>query len=235
MCYVKVKTQPQALPIAVPSPAKELTPDAFNLDNFGLDPLDANTEWLSMAMGVPLVFSGSVGVGAPAVAGETDADWMSWLEGMSQVKPDISDVSVDLSLPNVFSPLSPALTLTSPSLSAHDSAYASIETKKRSFSSETEALKRLKTCPPESEDQMKRLKNTEAARKSRARKAAKVDSLEHRVDTLESEKAGLAMRVAVLESDAASFTCREADLKRRVAMLEAQLAESHRALISQAL
>ncbi|KAJ3224320.1 hypothetical protein HDU81_008625 [Chytriomyces hyalinus] len=234
MCYVKVKTQPQALPI-VPPPAKELTPDAFNLDTFGLDPLDANTEWLSMAMGVPLVFSGSVGVPA-AAAGETDADWMTWLEGMSQVKPDISNVSVDLSLPNVFSPLSPALTLTSPSLSAHDSAVYGIETKKRSFPSEThDALKRLKTCPPETEDQMKRLKNTEAARKSRARKAAKVDSLEHRVDTLESEKAGLAMRVAVLESDAASFSCREADLKRRVAMLEAQLAESHRALISQAL
>ncbi|KAJ3009910.1 UNVERIFIED_CONTAM: hypothetical protein HDU68_002429, partial [Siphonaria sp. JEL0065] len=98
----------------------------------------------------------------------------------------------------------------------------------------TNSRKRQHATPSdEDETVVKRLKNTEAARKSRARKAAKVDGLEHHVEELEMEKGALTVRIAVLENDASSFAQREMELKRRVALLEAQLAESHRALLAQ--
>ncbi|KAI8611010.1 hypothetical protein BC830DRAFT_1040515, partial [Chytriomyces sp. MP71] len=76
----------------------------------------------------------------------------------------------------------------------------------------------------------KRSKNTEAARKSRARKAAKVEDLEHKLEMLDDVNSKLCTRIAVLESNAGSFAEREAVFKLRIAMLEAQLADSHRAL-----
>ncbi|KAJ3206757.1 hypothetical protein HDU67_007961 [Dinochytrium kinnereticum] len=86
----------------------------------------------------------------------------------------------------------------------------------------------------ESEDDdtiMKRMKNTEAARRSRARKLAKLETLEAEVTTLEHDKATLLVRLAVLESEQATFVQRENDLNKRIAQLEFQLAESHRAMV----
>ncbi|KAJ3099524.1 hypothetical protein HDU97_002967 [Phlyctochytrium planicorne] len=78
---------------------------------------------------------------------------------------------------------------------------------------------------------LKRLKNTEAARRSRARKVQKLETLEMEVASLEKDKAALQVRLAVLENEQASFAQREADLGSRILQLEAQLAESHRAMI----
>ncbi|KAJ3104488.1 hypothetical protein HK100_004046, partial [Physocladia obscura] len=78
---------------------------------------------------------------------------------------------------------------------------------------------------------LKRLRNTEAARKSRVRRAAKINSFKLKVDTLEKEKLSLTKRIAVLENNTMSFAQRENDLKRRIATLEHQLMESHRTLV----
>ncbi|KAJ1563188.1 hypothetical protein HK405_007756 [Cladochytrium tenue] len=73
--------------------------------------------------------------------------------------------------------------------------------------------------------------NTEAARRSRARKTARLETLEMEVTRLEQDKANLLVRLAVLESERNSSALREADLAKRVAQLEDQLAESHRAMV----
>ncbi|KAJ3216398.1 hypothetical protein HDU67_009533 [Dinochytrium kinnereticum] len=81
------------------------------------------------------------------------------------------------------------------------------------------------------ESALKRAKNTEAARRSRARKLAKLESLQTDVDGLERDKSALLVRLAVLENEQVSFSQREADLNARIQQLEGQLAESHRAMI----
>ncbi|KAI8844852.1 hypothetical protein BC829DRAFT_400168 [Chytridium lagenaria] len=78
---------------------------------------------------------------------------------------------------------------------------------------------------------LKRMKNTEAARRSRARKLQKLECLESEVEVLEKDKSNLLVRLAVLENEQASFAQREADLNSRINQLESQLAESHRAMI----
>ncbi|KAJ1547560.1 hypothetical protein HK405_005527 [Cladochytrium tenue] len=78
---------------------------------------------------------------------------------------------------------------------------------------------------------IKRAKNTEAARRSRARKNARLETLEVEVGQLEQDKATLLVRLAVMETERASSALREADLSRRIAHLEDQLAESHRAMV----
>ncbi|KAJ3412207.1 hypothetical protein HDV05_001117 [Chytridiales sp. JEL 0842] len=78
----------------------------------------------------------------------------------------------------------------------------------------------------------KRMKNTEAARRSRARKVARMESLEADVNRLEGEKANLLVRLAVVESENSSLMQREVELNKRIHDLEHQLAESHRAMNS---
>ncbi|TPX66507.1 hypothetical protein SpCBS45565_g04439 [Spizellomyces sp. 'palustris'] len=77
----------------------------------------------------------------------------------------------------------------------------------------------------------KRMKNTEAARRSRQRKMARLDTLEHQVTNLEGDKSKLLMRVAVLENERSTFQQREQELSARIASLEKQLQESHRAML----
>ncbi|KAJ1550113.1 hypothetical protein HK096_008689 [Nowakowskiella sp. JEL0078] len=78
---------------------------------------------------------------------------------------------------------------------------------------------------------LKRKRNTEAARRSRARKMQRLDSLEHQVNDLIAEKSSLVMRLAVLENERVSWNARETEYASRVRLLEAQLAESHRAML----
>lgn len=92
-------------------------------------------------------------------------------------------------------------------------------TGKRKAASDTDAVLR------------KRMKNTEAARRSRQRKIEKIDTLEHQVSDLERDKSELSLRVMLLENERKSFRQREQDLAARVADLEKQLAESHRAML----
>ncbi|ORY47656.1 hypothetical protein BCR33DRAFT_76031 [Rhizoclosmatium globosum] len=227
MCYVKVK---QSAPASVPPAASSSAPvkdetfasilgsttpsdwmGALSMDTSSISPLDFLP---------PLEFDASAASGLPM-----DSDWMTWLEGMSSFP----------AMPSAPSSLvAPTSTTLSPTLSTHSTMFASDSEFIPSPTMEKECSKKRRAPVQElDEAATKRARNTEAARKSRARKAAKVEDLEHKVDVLESDKSVLTVRIAVLENDAASFNQREQDLKRRVALLELQLAESHRALLAQ--
>lgn len=78
----------------------------------------------------------------------------------------------------------------------------------------------------------KRQKNTDAARRSRLKKIVKMESLEKQVQTLESDNSRLTTRVAVLESEKVALIAKDVGLEDRIRVLEAQLAEAHRALTS---
>lgn len=78
----------------------------------------------------------------------------------------------------------------------------------------------------------KRQKNTDAARRSRLKKIIKMETLEKQVTELESDNSRLTTRVAVLESEKNALISKDKGLEDRVRVLEAQLAEAHRALTS---
>ncbi|CAO0794660.1 unnamed protein product [Mucor circinelloides] len=78
----------------------------------------------------------------------------------------------------------------------------------------------------------KRQKNTDAARRSRLKKIIKMETLEKQVTELESDNSRLTTRVAVLESEKSALISKDKGLEDRIRVLEAQLAEAHRALTS---
>ncbi|KAI7867086.1 uncharacterized protein EV154DRAFT_532235 [Mucor mucedo] len=78
----------------------------------------------------------------------------------------------------------------------------------------------------------KRQKNTDAARRSRLKKIVKMETLEKQVHQLESDNSRLTTRVAVLESEKVALHAKDVGLEDRIRVLEAQLAEAHRALTS---
>ncbi|KAI9312464.1 hypothetical protein BX666DRAFT_1987676 [Dichotomocladium elegans] len=77
---------------------------------------------------------------------------------------------------------------------------------------------------------LKRKKNTDAARRSRLKKALRMESLETRVADLEKTHQALLLRVAVLTSEKRGLASKEASYEDRIKVLEAQLAETHKAL-----
>ena len=83
---------------------------------------------------------------------------------------------------------------------------------------------------PADEAAIKRQKNTDAARRSRLRKAMRMDSLEKRVSDLEKTNTTLLLRAAVLESEKSSLLAKEASYEQRIKALEAQLAQAHHSL-----
>lgn len=78
----------------------------------------------------------------------------------------------------------------------------------------------------------KRQKNTDAARRSRLKKIVKMETLEKQVTELEGDNSRLTTRVAVLESEKTALIVKDKGLEDRIRVLEAQLAEAHRALTS---
>ncbi|CAO3645913.1 unnamed protein product [Mucor hiemalis] len=76
----------------------------------------------------------------------------------------------------------------------------------------------------------KRQKNTDAARRSRLKKIIKMETLEKQVTELEGDNSRLTTRVAVLESEKSALVAKDKGLEDRIRVLEAQLAEAHRAL-----
>ncbi|KAJ3087555.1 hypothetical protein HK100_008332 [Physocladia obscura] len=141
-----------------------------------------------------------------ALNADAASDWLDWLQGMSA--PHSLNVGADLDLGLML-------------LSLVDVPNPNPRPIKRCSSFGDDAA----TC--------KRLRNTEAARKSRVRRAGKIDSLKLEVDSLEYQKSCMTVRIAVLENDAISFAQSEDDFKRRVAVLERQLMDSHHALVEQ--
>jgi hypothetical protein len=77
---------------------------------------------------------------------------------------------------------------------------------------------------------LKRQKNTDAARKSRLKKLVKMEHLENRVSELETDNHRLATRIAVLVSEKSGLESKDVSLEDRIRVLEAQLAEAHKAL-----
>ncbi|KAG0173709.1 hypothetical protein DFQ28_008302 [Apophysomyces sp. BC1034] len=85
---------------------------------------------------------------------------------------------------------------------------------------------------PMDEAAIKRQKNTDAARRSRLKKVMKMEGLEKRVSDLEKTNANLLLRVAVLDSEKSNLKAKESSYENRIQVLEAQLAEAHKALAS---
>ncbi|KAF8920431.1 hypothetical protein EDD21DRAFT_389683 [Dissophora ornata] len=73
----------------------------------------------------------------------------------------------------------------------------------------------------------KRAKNTDAARRSRLKKLAKLETLEVKVAELEATNHRLNTRVAVLETEKNGFLIKEAEQNARIAQLEAKVMEAH--------
>lgn len=73
---------------------------------------------------------------------------------------------------------------------------------------------------------IKRQRNTDAARRSRLRKALRLQSLEHEVSQLKAENENLAGQVSALEAKQLQFMSREKTLKHRIQELERQLRET---------
>ncbi|KAJ3073039.1 hypothetical protein HDU99_002048 [Rhizoclosmatium hyalinum] len=229
MCFVMTVKQAANAPVleATANPSgHHITRDTRHGEVMKADPmfesmLIPSSDWLSLLP--PLNFEASE---ALAPNPNPNSDWMAWLDGMSSFTQD--SVSPPMFATSTFAnTVSPALTSTSTLIPESPATLNSPFINKN---------KRVRSETPDFDDlddaAKKRARNTEAARKSRARKAARVDSLEAQVDALEGDKARLSTRLAVLESDASSFAQREYDLKRRVALLENQLLESHRALLA---
>ncbi|KAF1796883.1 basic-leucine zipper transcription factor [Mucor lusitanicus] len=80
---------------------------------------------------------------------------------------------------------------------------------------------------------VKRQRNTDAARRSRLRKAVKMETLEKRVDVLKTDNERLRVKVAVLETEVTHATEKEQRNRQRVLELEAQLAIAHRQLVAE--
>ncbi|TPX65315.1 hypothetical protein SpCBS45565_g05301 [Spizellomyces sp. 'palustris'] len=87
----------------------------------------------------------------------------------------------------------------------------------------------------EDELALKRRRNTEAARRSRERKAVRLSTLENQVAQLEALNSSMSLKLAVVEKERAIFAAREAELNRRIASLEASLREAHDALMARAI
>lgn len=99
------------------------------------------------------------------------------------------------------------------------------------FTPSTPMKRKLENTRIESDEAaLKRQKNTDAARRSRLKKIIKMENLEKKVTELESDNSRLTTRVAVLESEKNTLIDKDKGLEERIRVLEAQLAEAHRAL-----
>ncbi|KAI8815095.1 hypothetical protein BJ742DRAFT_4133 [Cladochytrium replicatum] len=79
---------------------------------------------------------------------------------------------------------------------------------------------------------VRRQKNTEAARRSRFRKAQRLLHLETMVSTLETQNSDLAFKISLLEAEKARWEEeRHPKLRRRIAELESEIERGHRGLL----
>lgn len=77
---------------------------------------------------------------------------------------------------------------------------------------------------------LKRMRNTDAARRSRLKKVARMEQLETQVSELESDRSQLTTRIAVLETQKHALLSQDLENQARIRALEAQLADVHKAL-----
>ncbi|KNC97574.1 uncharacterized protein SPPG_07047 [Spizellomyces punctatus DAOM BR117] len=76
--------------------------------------------------------------------------------------------------------------------------------------------------------QLKRLRNTEAARRSRLRRVARMDELEARIKEMEAENHRLVLRVASLENERVARESKSFADEQKIRKLEGQLSEAAR-------
>jgi hypothetical protein len=81
---------------------------------------------------------------------------------------------------------------------------------------------------------LKRMKNTDAARRSRQRKLMKMEGLESRVHGLEKQNQQLLLQVAESQRLRDAAKAREASQREKVVALESELAQVQRSLVSRA-
>ncbi|KAJ3072608.1 hypothetical protein HK102_006201 [Quaeritorhiza haematococci] len=86
-------------------------------------------------------------------------------------------------------------------------------------------------CDPATLILQKRAKNTEAAKRSRQRKAQKMETLENRASLLQREHADLSIQVAILETEKRVWMSKEQEFLARIKRLEEQNAEAARAFM----
>ncbi|KAL1925485.1 uncharacterized protein VTP21DRAFT_368 [Calcarisporiella thermophila] len=82
---------------------------------------------------------------------------------------------------------------------------------------------------------LRRLRNTDAARRSRLKKMAHMEHLEKRVEELESNNTSLKLKVAILESERNNLEQRDMESVSRIQRLEEQLSQAHAALTARIL
>ncbi|CAO3652698.1 unnamed protein product [Mucor hiemalis] len=111
---------------------------------------------------------------------------------------------------------------------APPSPIMSIDSNKHSI---RDIKKRRGNSRPPVNETVKRQRNTDAARRSRLKKAVKMESLEKKVDELKTDNDRLRVRVAVLETEVGHVTEKEKRNRQRVLELEAQLANAHKKLV----
>ncbi|KAI8645060.1 hypothetical protein BD408DRAFT_412177 [Parasitella parasitica] len=177
--------------------------------------------------------SASVDVAAtPATITTTDVSATPQLQ-MASLFADIGD-----SLPAALAALAavaaptPVLTAAVPPKVSPAVISASTPTFSASPSPSRTRKRTADNVDPDDDAAVKRQKNTDAARRSRLRKVQKMETLETRVSDLEKINAGLLMRVAVLDSEKTNLKAKESSYEDRIKVLEAQLAEAHKALSS---
>ncbi|KAI8332276.1 hypothetical protein BC941DRAFT_133656 [Chlamydoabsidia padenii] len=90
--------------------------------------------------------------------------------------------------------------------------------------------------PPESLDPvaLKRMKNTDAARRSRLRKVMKMEGLESRINELEKQNEQLILQVAEMEKQRDLAKMKESSQGEKVLALETELAQARKLLVSRA-
>jgi hypothetical protein len=107
----------------------------------------------------------------------------------------------------------------------------SMHTEDRNINHKRERSPSLNTQDPQDMIALKRQRNTDAARRSRQRKAEKMTCLEQQVADLETSNDRLRLRAAVAESECANIHAKEKRSRVRILELESQLAEAHKALL----
>lgn len=112
---------------------------------------------------------------------------------------------------------------------APPSPMMSVDSNKHSVKN---SRKRKGNHRPPVDENIKRQRNTDAARRSRLKKAIKMESLEKKVGELKTDNDRLRVRVAVLETEVGHVTEKEKRNRQRVLELEAQLANAHKKLVN---
>ncbi|KAJ3059541.1 hypothetical protein HDU98_004463 [Podochytrium sp. JEL0797] len=173
---------------------------------------------------------------------DASMSWISWLEGSKDGGNNDTFLSDRVAPCTVFESQSSGSVQAVGGVLMHNFSPATLEMEplksdceirqrkdhKRQVSSDTQDSFDLAAAAE------KRRRNTETARRGRARKNALIASLENSVRELEAEKLVLVTRVAVLQCEADTFREKDEQLTRRVVVLEERLVEMLRALLEQA-